>query len=258
MIDTALAGELAALARAETVLVVLDFDGVLAPLVDDPLCSRATPENTAAVRRLLDLGVAVAIVSGRALAELSRVCTLDARAVRVGGHGAEWSVHPLVPRTPAAAVPDPVLHERLREVLEAICADHPGTRVEVKPATVVLHVRMAAEPVAQSACARAVAALRGMPGVRVLRGKDVVEGMLTTADKGSALRWLRSSVGADAVLAVGDDVTDEAMFRALGPGDLGVKVGPDPTCAPARVQDVAQVAELLEHLGEALEAGRPR
>lgn len=240
---------LARAAGAETLLVVLDFDGVLAPLVDEPESSCATPENLAAVRRLLDLGLPVVVVSGRGLPDLSRVCRLDPRVVLVGGHGAEWPDalgHP-----PVSHLPDPALRSGVQAALEAIAARHPRTRVEVKPAAVVLHTRLADERVAAAASSQALAALRGMAGVRVMRGKDVVEGLLTMADKGTALRWLRSSTGADVVVAVGDDVTDEAMFRALGPADAGVKVGPGPTVAAHRVDTVADVATVLHRLAEA-------
>lgn len=257
MATAELTARLAQVARAETLLVVLDFDGVLAPLVDDPRRSRVSDDNAAAVHRLLDLGIPVAVVSGRAFAELAEVCTLDRRVVLVGGHGAEWSRHPLVPRSPQLPPPDPGLHARVRAQLQAIAEAHPGTRVEVKPAALVLHYRLASEQVAQSASSQAVAVLRGIAGVRVLRGKDVVEGLLTRVDKGSAVRWLRSTLAADLVVAVGDDVTDEAMFRALGPADVAVKVGPGPTVAAHRVEAVADVASVLHRLAEARAAASP-
>ena len=49
--------------------------------------------------------------------------------------------------------------------------------------------------------------------------------------KGAAIDTLRTRLGADAVLFVGDDVTDETAFVRLRPGDVGVKVGEGETAA---------------------------
>ena len=91
--DAALAVALAGLAGAvragRTVLVALDFDGVLAPLVDTPSHSRATPGGIAALRRLSGHEhVALALVSGRGLADLAQVAEVPDGTFLVGSHGA--------------------------------------------------------------------------------------------------------------------------------------------------------------------------
>ena len=229
-------------------LVVLDFDGVLAPFVDDPAESRATPAARVAVSAVLDAGMPVAIVSGRALASLAQVCDLDPRVLLIGGHGAEWAPHPSITRPARMASADPCRHARVRALLETVAARHPGTWVEVKPGAVALHVRTATGPVAEIALAAAYGLLRAEPGVHLLPGKNVAEGVLTQADKGTAVRALRGLLAVDRVLFVGDDVTDEAAFAVLGPGDLGVKVGPGATTAAQRVTDHTVVPALLQRL----------
>jgi trehalose-phosphatase len=68
--------------------------------------------------------------------------------------------------------------------------------------------------------------------------------------KGAALRRMREAIRADAVLYVGDDVTDENGFAALDDeaGDVTVKVGPGETGARHRVRDPEDVAAMLELL----------
>ena len=63
---------------------------------------------------------------------------------------------------------------------------------------------------------------------------------MTDADKGAALRRLRDELGAAGALYLGDDVTDEDGFRALGPGDVSVKIGDGETAADHRVPDLGR------------------
>jgi len=73
-LETALTSALAKLATVPTLLVALDFDGVLAPIVQDPATSRPLPGSAAAVHGLADLpDTTVAMLSGRALHDLRTV-----------------------------------------------------------------------------------------------------------------------------------------------------------------------------------------
>jgi trehalose 6-phosphate phosphatase len=75
---------------------------------------------------------------------------------------------------------------------------------------------------------------------------------MTDADKGSALRRLRAELGSAGAVYLGDDVTDEDGFRALGPDDVAVKVGEGPTDARYRVPDLAGALALLNRLADLL------
>jgi trehalose-phosphatase len=85
-------------------------------------------------------------------------------------------------------------------------------------------------------------------GLRLVEGKRILELTDSSVDKGFALLELKRELGADRVLFMGDDVTDETAFAALGPGDLGVHVGLGPTLANVTVPDPSTLADLLETL----------
>lgn len=242
-------------ARAGGVLVALDFDGVLAPLQDDPEASRALPASVEALRRLAPCaGVHVALVSGRAVEDLSAKADVPEGTVLVGSHGAERGrrhdggldradLH--LPPGPAAVLAE------VTAALEAAVDGVPGARVEHKPASVVLHTRTASRPDAARLTETALA-LGDRPEVDAMRGKEVVELSVLEITKGDALADLRGELGVDLVLYAGDDVTDERAFVTLREDDVTVKVGDGETAARFRVDDPDAVAELLARLADAL------
>lgn len=232
------------LAGVPTLLIALDFDGVLAPLVDVPSESRPLPESAAALGSLATLpGTVVALVSGRGLADLAATSGFGTPIRLVGSHGGEFD--------DGGAVLDDVQRALLDELtteLAAVVDGEPGVKLEHKPAGVAVHVRGAAPEVG----ARVLDAVRAgpatRPGVDATPGKDVIDLAVLQVNKGMAVDVLRERVGADAVLFAGDDVTDETAFARLGPGDVGVKVGEGDTLAGHRVAGPPDVARLLELL----------
>ncbi|MGR7024499.1 trehalose-phosphatase [Geodermatophilus sp. URMC 62] len=240
----ALGTALTALAGRRPLLVASDYDGVLAPLTDDP--SAAVPSPGVAeelVRVAAADGVTVALVSGRGVADLRAVSGLTGPYRWVGSHGAEYDG----PLTDELAGRRDALAERLAPLVAAV----PGARLEVKPASVAVHVRQVADPAAAAALlADARAAVD--PSLTVKPGKAVLEVAVTDADKGSAVGRLRGELGAAAVVYLGDDVTDEDVFRTLGPDDVGIKVGDGETAAGYRVADPGAVLAVLRLLGDLL------
>jgi trehalose 6-phosphate phosphatase len=241
--DDALAAALSRLASVPRLLVASDYDGVLAPIVSDPGQAWPIPAGIAALAALAELpGTWVTVVSGRARDDLAALSGLPERVTLVGSHGAEIDG--------VAALDDDAraLHERLRHRLTELVGDRPGVTLEVKPASVVVHTRNAARPVA----AEVTDAVRGgpvtWPGVRVTEGKEVIEMAVLTADKGTAVGLLRERTSADAVLFLGDDVTDENVFAVLRDADVGIKVGEGDTRARFRVASPEEAVSALEAL----------
>lgn len=233
-----------ALSRTQRLLVACDYDGTLAPIVDDP--AQAWP-HAAAAAALVDLAAlpdtAVALISGRARGDLVTLSGLGPPVTLVGSHGAEFEAGFLDSHADGAGE----LLARLDGALEPMVTAVPGAQLERKPVSIAVHVRRAVD---QAAGARLLEAVRSgpatWPGVQTTEGKAVVELAVIHTDKGAAVDLLRETHRASAVLFVGDDVTDEKAFAVLRTGDVSVKVGPGDTLAQYRVDTVPDVADLLE------------
>lgn len=253
--DTGLDAALAALAGHERSLVALDFDGVLAPIVDRPDDARPLPSSAAAVRRLVTAPrLRLAFVSGRHLTDLVAVADPPPGTLLVGSHGAERGVVD-ADGTVRTSTPDLTIEQRadlraLTGALEALTDDAAGAWIEHKPAGVVVHTRAMPEAEGAALEQTVLDAVSSYDGVRVMHGKRVVELSVLAATKGSALRSLRKETGASVVLYAGDDVTDEDAFAVLGPDDIGIKVGHGTTKASHRVDDPAAVGAVLTRLAE--------
>jgi len=246
-LPTELRRALVQLARTPRLLVACDYDGTLAPIVEDPDQARPLPESVNALRSLAVLSsTTTAVISGRALRDLATLSRLPAEVHLVGSHGSEFDigfVHALEP-----AQRD--LLTRLKQELQRIIADAEGVFLELKPASAAVHVRKAAPEVA----ARVLDAIRSGPctwdGVEATEGKAVIELAVIRTDKGHALDVLRHQVGATAAVFLGDDVTDEKAFARLHGPDVGIKVGPGETLATYRIDSTADVAYVLAFLLE--------
>jgi trehalose-phosphatase len=218
-------------------LVGLDFDGTLAPLVDHP--DDALPD-TAAMAQILELsevqGIRVAVVSGRSLADLREKLGEDLPgAVLIGEHGNDTGEKPPQDDTLDAAT----------RFVEMLRADR-DVAVERKSRSVTFHTRNLGRHDAEEATSLIRTWAAEHPAVTLLEGKEVLELTVATQTKGDAIVALADA--GEGILYIGDDATDETVFSVLGPDDVGVKVGPGPTAARFRVKNVAEVVELLEAL----------
>jgi len=243
-LPTELDEALAALAGRRPLLLASDYDGVLARLRDDPSTAVPEPGVAEVLERLSAVaGVTVALVSGRGVADLRTTSGLSGPFRWVGSHGAEFD-GPL-----RGELAD--RRDRVAAVLEPVVAGTPGARLEVKPASVAVHVRQVTDRARAGALLEEARALVNS-SLTMKPGKDVLEVAVTDADKGSALRRLGAELGVAGTLYLGDDVTDEDGFRALGADDVSVKIGEGPTAARYRVADPAGALALLERLADLL------
>jgi trehalose 6-phosphate phosphatase len=256
--DPALRHALEKISSTPRLLVALDFDGTLAPIVARAEDARALPAAAAAVRALLELpGTTTAFISGRALESLRLVASPDDRTLLIGSHGAEVFTGPGSPALTLDQAQMLALR-RATEVVEKVVAAHPGTRLEAKPAGVVLHTRTAEDPVAEAATEEARRELSAIEGLHLTDGKRVLESSVLSSDKGQGLELLRVFTEATAVFFAGDDVTDEDAIKALQPQDLGVKIGPGKSGAAFRVDSPDAFARVLEVLAELRRASQQR
>nr|WP_221333123.1 trehalose-phosphatase [Nocardia transvalensis] len=228
-------------------LVASDYDGTIAPIVSDPTKAYPHRESVSALRALAGLtATTAAVISGRALRDLAALSRLPVEVQLIGSHGSEFDVgfvHAI----------DNDAKQLLTEVqhaLERIATDHPGAAVEIKPASVALHVRNAAPEVGRRALQQARQGPASWVGVQVTEGKAVVELAVIQTDKGKALDIIRHQEGASAAVFFGDDVTDEKAFARLSGPDVGIKVGEGTSLAGYRVASTEEVAKALAFLLE--------
>lgn len=232
-------------------VVASDFDGVLAPLVGDPMAARPLPASMVALRAMADLdNVTVALVSGRDLSTLRHLSgiTEDDPIVLIGSHGAQSSDPQLV-----AAEFDAAAQKRLdaaEAVIAAVAAAHPGVRVEGKPTGVVLHTRGMPAAQEEAALRDAQEQAGALDDIVAIAGKSIFEVQVVDVSKGVALQALSQTRGAAATIYFGDDLTDETAFQTLSdnPANVTVKVGDGDTAAAFRVADPQAVAETLTTL----------
>jgi trehalose 6-phosphate phosphatase len=238
-------------------LVALDFDGTLAPIVPVPDDAAILPAAHDALAELAARAdTRVAIVSGRGLEDVRRRVGLDTLHY-AGNHGLEID-GPHVRQVHAdAAQARPALDTCARR-LEAEVATIDGVLVEDKGLTLSVHYRRVDDDAVASEVVRRVRALCGnIEGVRLTEGKKVVEIRPDVEwDKGRATTFLvdRLMPGGGHVVFIGDDRTDEDAFRALdGRGEGVIVADPPPadTAAASFVRSPAEVADVLARLARA-------
>src|SRR5690606_11092061 len=251
-------------------LVACDFDGTLAPLVDDPKPSTMTTAARAAIEQVHELAqegpVRLAFVSGRDLSELAERADAPEGTFLVGSHGAEAG------RATSSGVEQVPFElsttqsgqlDALVAGFQSAVSGREGAWVQVKPAAAVVHTRMSSvdDAAAITVAADEVAANLGLPA---MHGKDVVEVSVVSTSKGESLRRLRGTVAAELgvekvrVLYAGDDTTDESAFGSLEQGDLSIKVGTGDTLASHRVHDPDALAGVLVDLARTLRGEDPQ
>lgn len=232
-------------------VVALDFDGTLAPIVDDPEMARADPAAVLALARLAPRLDAVAIITGRPAAtaveygRFAGVAGLE-RLVVLGHYGLErWNA--VDRRVVAPDVPPGVqaVRERLPGVLESLGL-WGTTWVEDKGSALAVHTRRASDPQAAFDTLRdPLAALAAEHELVVEPGRYVLELRPRGMDKGQALTAFLAERGARAVLFAGDDLGDIAAFAAVerlrDEGVAGVTV----CSASAEVHELADRADLV-------------
>ncbi|MDI2131212.1 trehalose-phosphatase [Yinghuangia seranimata] len=252
-------------------VVALDFDGTLAPIVDDPEAARADADAVVALSRLAPHLAAVVVVTGRpaavavAYGRFAGVPGLD-RLTVLGHYGLErWDA--VSGRVLAPEVPEGV--DRVRAELPGLLASlgmWATTWTEDKGSALAVHTRRAPDPDAALEELRApLGELAVRHGLVVEPGRYVLELRPAGMDKGRALTGFLAEHDAAAVLFAGDDLGDLAAFDAVetlrGSGVAGLTV----CSASAEVRELAEradlvvpgppgVAALLAALADALEA----
>ena len=258
--------------------LLLDYDGTLVPFAEEPELARPDEELLKVLHTLGgDPANEVVIISGRPRRDLEEwfgglpVALVAEHGVWLRHQGADWRMLKAVTTE---------WKERVRPILQLYVDRLPGALLEEKEFSLAWHFRRA-DP--EQASLRAKELLDDLAGytrnidVQVLEGNKVIEIRNTGVNKGTAaMEWLTGhtpepgSAGfqlasapnnerpfagkmpalPEFILSIGDDWTDEDLFRALPPTAWSVRVGLATTAARYYLSNPAVVRRVLRELSE--------
>ena len=202
-------------ARADEVALGLDFDGTLAPIVDDPDMARPLPGIVGLLPELAARFAAVALISGRPAAYLAEHA--GAPGVRyLGLYGLQEIRDGRVWVDPRLEAARPAVVAAAEDLRTHAAVQASGAHLEDKEYAIAVHTRRVADPerwaAAIDAAAREIAERHGLevvPGRLVWELRPAVR-----SDKGDAVRKVVAESGAHSVVVVGDDLGDLPAFAA--------------------------------------------
>ncbi|XP_066370551.1 probable trehalose-phosphate phosphatase 4 [Miscanthus floridulus] len=253
--------QIAAAAKGKRIVMFMDYDGTLSPIVTDPDMAFMSPEMRAAVRNVAK-HFPTAIVTGRCIEKVCCFVGLP-ELYYAGSHGMDI-------KGPSSKEDNTVLLQPAREFLPVIdkayrameekTKDTPGARVENNKFCLSVHFRCVDEKSWSSLADKVKAVLRDFPELKLNEGRKVLEIRPSIMwDKGKAVEFLLKSLGFDdrtnvLPVYIGDDRTDEDAFKVLrerGQG-IGILVSkcPRKTDASYSLQDPTEVMEFLVRLGQ--------
>lgn len=237
-------------ARAGSRLIILDYDGTLVPLRKQP--EEAVPDD--AVRDTLarlcgDSRNTVVVCSGRDCDTLD--AWLGGLPVRLAAEHGAFYKEAGVWRGMAEEVS--VWDQEVLAIMERITEQTPGSRIEKKRTALVWHYRNCDAWLAdlrKELLIRALAPLCERQDLHMMRGNKVLEIKASNCNKGTEALRLLGEYAYDFVMAIGDDVTDEDVFRALPPEAVTIHVGDYSETARYNLGLQAEVLPLLNALND--------
>jgi trehalose 6-phosphate phosphatase len=205
----------------------LDFDGVLAPIVDRPEDAEPPPETRAELERLVGRYALVAVVSGRAGEDVRARLGVDG-VICVGSHGLE-----LEPQA-----------DRWRRTLAAFGADAPWPEreIELKGLAIAFHFRDREDERQAVRELDAIVEAAREAGLVARYGRKVLEVLPPVGShKGTAVRRLLDEHGLRRALAAGDDTTDIDSFAALDGLEVALRVAVASVESPSALLEAADL-----------------
>lgn len=241
----------ALLQRASHRVLMIDYDGTLVGFTGAPELARPDEALLSLLRALTELrGTELHVISGRPPATLE--AWLGHLPVGLHAEHGFWSRPRGAREWLAAQVPPMTWHEPVLKILNEFAARTPGARVEEKNASLAWHYRMA-DPeyglIQANELKTHLAQLLSNAPVELLSGNKVLELRPHGIHKGRVVEpILEAAPKGSAVLAMGDDRTDEDLFAAQPEGAILVHVGSSSSIAPLRVPDVKAARAFLRSL----------
>lgn len=227
----------------------LDYDGTLVPFTKYPKLAIPNRELLTLLRRIAgEVDTDITIISGRDSATLEN--WFDALSVNlVAEHGAsirlkkgKWIHHREM---------DQSWKPLMRPTMELYAQRSPGSFVEEKTHTLAWHYRNVDQELgfirSRELLDNLYHLVRNTP-LQVIDGNKVIEIRISGVDKGSVAKQFLESGTYDFIMAVGDDKTDEDMFKALAEKAITIKIGTGQTAAQYNLTAQQEVIHLLNQL----------
>jgi trehalose 6-phosphate synthase/phosphatase len=229
----------------------LDYDGTLVPFNNDPMAAKPDEELHRLLTKLEeDLRNTIILISGRDRGTLQRwfsehrINLIVEHGVWLKVCGEDWKMIDNVSND---------WKPMMRPILETFVDRTPGTFIEEKNYSLVWHYRKAEPEQGQQRANEMKEELRNMianHNLEIMEGNKVIEIKAGGINKGKAAMRFIHEMEFDCILAIGDDWTDEYMFRELPDTAITIKVGLRNTAASYKVESVSSVRDLLKALGE--------
>jgi trehalose-phosphatase len=238
---------------ARKIALFADFDGTLVRIKKEPGRARLAPEVRRLLARIANKGAVVGIVSGRTVTDAQKRVGLK-HIWYAGAHG----FFLCDPSNRSFTLASPRQLKRIRAAerfLERRLSKIPGVRLEPKEATIAVHYRGAPKSSERRARGVVVEAVNEYPDLYLLTGKKLLELLPDSqTDKWKAIRFILQKEhmpdsGRRSVIFIGDDATDERVFRKLP--DISIAVGKKHrTAAKYYLYSPAGVRRFLKALDE--------
>lgn len=230
-------------------LFFLDYDGTLVKFQNH--AQKASP--TVLLYNLLDSIIAdplntLVIISGRAQESLST--WFDGRSYYLVAEHGIWSNFPNFNWAYKKGL---ALHwmPEVKKIMEKLADQTPGAYIEAKPYSLAWHYRKVELGLGELKAAELKEILNPMLndyGLQLLDGNAVIEVKNTEVNKGKAALEIAGHIKADFLLAIGDDITDEDLFKYLPQSTISIKVGSNKSAAKYYLDQQEDVLQFLNQL----------
>jgi len=236
--------------NADNTLILLDFDGTLVDFTIEIANSIPSPELLNLLHKVADRpDNELIIITGRRQDEISSLVGHLPIGI-IAEHGAmirENSIwRPLFDGSTD-------WKNDVLQICRNFAAASPDSFIEEKTFSLAWHYRNVEQQTGTINSRKLIKALKEIAlryNLKIIDGKKVVEIISKNINKGTATRYLLGKKNYDYILSIGDDKTDEDMFRVLVKyqNAYTVKIGHEDTCARFKVHNIRQVIMLLEQL----------
>src|SRR5690606_21677890 len=237
--------------KARNRVFFLDYDGTLVNFVDKPDQAKPDEELLELISTLNSLErTKVVLISGRDKETLGTwwkdvpIELISEHGVWMRKSGKNWFLNEKVQNS---------WMKMVRPVLETFCDRTPGSFIEEKNYSLAWHYRKADPDLGElraNELSNVLKELISNHGLSVLEGNKVLEIKSSGVNKGKAASKMLLRKNVDFIFAIGDDWTDEFLFKELPDSAITVKVGLKKTSATYFIHETRRVRELLKKFSE--------